>query len=223
MIKLENISKIYKTKEEKINALDNISLEIKEGEFIIIRGPSGSGKTTLLLAIGGMLKPSSGTVMIENTDIYSLSSRKRAAFRAGHIGFVFQMFHLIPYLNVSENILMPVHGSVHSKKHEDEKGLISLLGMEKRKKHKPAQLSIGERQRTATARALINQPGILLADEPTGNLDPDNAKEVVEQLNKFHKKGGTVIIVTHSRAGTEHADRTFILNNGRIEQQAIKK
>lgn len=217
MIILKNINKIYRTKKDEIKALDNIDLEIKEGEFVIIRGSSGSGKTTLLMCIGAMLRPTSGCVIIGETELYKLSPRDRAKFRADNIGFVFQMFHLIPYLNVTDNVLLPAGSGIKRKSRMDEKELIKQLGMEKRQNHKPAQLSTGERQRTAIARALLNQPKIILADEPTGNLDPENAEDVITHLKRFHQTGGTVIVVTHGTISEEYADRIVLLKNGCIE------
>ena len=217
MIQLKNISKIYKTKKNEIKALDNIDLKIKKGEFVIIRGASGSGKSTLLMCIGGMLRPTSGSLTIDDTSLYELNSRDRSKFRANNIGFVFQMFHLIPFLNVTDNILLPVGAGIKQKNHEDEKKMIEQMGLNNRKNHKPAQLSTGEKQRTAIARALLNNPRILLADEPTGNLDPDNAEEVIRYLKEYNKTGGTVIIVTHGKIAEKYAHRILHLKDGSIK------
>ena len=214
MVQLENISKIYRTRRGQVKALDKISFQIQEGEFVVVRGPSGSGKTTLLLAIGGMLHPTSGRVIIGDKDIYAMSKRERAQFRAENIGFVFQMFHLVPYLNVIENALLA--SGARADRPEAEK-LLERLGMSGREHHKPSELSAGERQRTAIARALLNHPRIILADEPTGNLDPENAAQVIGYLSEFHRGGGTVIVVTHGVVADQHSDRITYLQAGQVK------
>jgi ABC-type lipoprotein export system ATPase subunit len=217
MIKFENVCKIYTMRNEKVKALDNINLHIAEGEFIVVRGPSGSGKSTLLFSIGGMLKVTSGLVNVNGMDIYKLDEKNRANFRAENIGFVFQMFHLVPYLNVIENVLLPA-GSVknESLSKSTAKDLLKKLNLEKRINHKPSEMSAGEIQRAAIARALIIQPKIILADEPTGNLDPENAAEVIGHLQQFHKNGGTVVAVTHGTDADQFADRIIHLRQGRV-------
>ena len=217
MVKLENVSKVYRTRRGPVKALDDVSLRVDEGEFVVVRGQSGSGKTTLLLTIGGMLKPTEGQVVVNGSDVYAMSERERAKFRAETIGFVFQMFHLVPYLSVMENALLPAGVERRSGKSE-AKQLLERLSMSGREHHKPSELSTGERQRTAIARALLNHPGIVLADEPTGNLDPENAAEVIGYLSEFHRDGGTVIVVTHGSVVDQHADRIVYLREGRIEQ-----
>jgi putative ABC transport system ATP-binding protein len=180
MLEFKNITKLYTKDEQKIFALDDFSLTINKGEFVAIQGPSGCGKTTLLLAAGGLLKPDQGEIIINDNNVYNLSIEKRALFRAQNIGFVFQQYHLIPYLNVIENIKVP---ALAQKLKVDEKkvtDLIQLLGLEKRINHTPAELSAGEKQRTALARALLFNPAVLLADEITGNLDEQNAEIVMK-------------------------------------------
>ncbi len=217
MIKLENLTKIYRTGRNTVKALENINFEIKKGEFIVLCGPSGSGKTTLLMTIGAMLHPTSGKVSIEQNNLYDMSTRVRAKFRATNIGFVFQMFHLVPYLNVAENVILP-SGAVGKKSRPDQaEKLLSHLGLAERAHHRPSQLSAGEKQRTAIARALFNHPKIILADEPTGNLDPDNADAVYGYLADFHHQGGTVIVATHGPQAHNFAHRTIYLRNGRID------
>lgn len=219
MIEIIKLTKTYLSKEHKVNALDNISMNIGRGDFIVIRGSSGSGKTTLLLTLGAMLKPTNGNILFENEDIYSTNGKERNKFRAENIGFVFQMFHLLPYLTLLENVTVPTFGN---QKTEAEK-MLNELGLGDRINHKPYALSAGEKQRTAVARALMNTPKIILADEPTGNLDPENTMEVINSLLKYQKNGGTVVIVTHGMEADEFADRIIILKNGRIVENKKTK
>ncbi|MQY79678.1 MAG: ATP-binding cassette domain-containing protein [Bacteroidetes bacterium] len=218
MIHLDNVSKIFGSPLKQVEALKNIDLHVNKGEFIIIRGPSGSGKTTLLLSIGGMLQPSSGVVNVENKDIYLLNEFERTKFRAYNIGFVFQMFYLIPYLNVLENIMLAAGLGSNGTRQRKASELADQLGISDRILHKPSELSAGERQRVALARALIHQPKIILADEPTGNLDPDNSREVIRILKEYHQTGGTVVFVTHGKDADQFADRIFNLSKGEIVQ-----
>jgi len=218
MVYPQHVSKIFRTKQGDVAALYDVSLRINEGEFVVIRGHSGSGKTTLLLALGGMLQPTSGKVEIDGQDIYALSKRERAQFRAQKLGFVFQMFYLVPYLSVLENIILPDQNSDTQITKSKAKELLERLGLSARMYHKPAQLSAGERQRAAIARAMLNRPKLILADEPTGNLDPENARQVIEGLDMFHRDGGTVIVVTHGTIADPHADHIIHLRNGQIEQ-----
>ena len=218
MISLECVGKYYRTKHDKVKALDEINLQVNEGEFVVVRGPSGSGKTTLLLAIGGMLRPTTGTVTVNGDDVYSLSERNRAKFRAENIGFIFQMFHLLPYLNTVDNVMLPSGVVKNRAGRNAARKLVKRLGISERTFHKPSELSAGERQRTAIARALLNKPKLILADEPTGNLDPENANEVINYLEEFHRNGGTVIIVTHGKVADQYADRIVHLKEGRIEE-----
>jgi len=217
MVRLERASKVYRTKHGDVKALDEINLHLKEGEFAVVRGPSGSGKTTLLLSIGGMLRPTDGQVIFDNNDIYALRERKRALFRAENIGFVFQLFHLVPYLNVIDNVLLPAGASRGQYSQEEAKELLNRLHLTERIYHKPAELSAGEKQRTAIARALFKRPKIILADEPTGNLDPENSEEIIGYLAEYHSKGGTVIVVTHGKAVDRYASRVVHLRKGHID------
>jgi len=217
MITLEGLDKFYQSRQPVVKALQNISFEVTEGEFIVIRGPSGSGKSTLLLTIGGMLRPSAGKVLVGRQDIYAMTVTERARFRAQNIGFIFQMFHLFPYLNIMENILLAAgSGSVNYGKHKAA-DLIKQLGLSGRAMHTPSELSVGERQRTAIGRALVNNPKIILADEPTGNLDPDNAAEVLDHLKNFQRANGTVILVSHGHMADAYADRILQLRDGHIQ------
>lgn len=217
MISMEKICKNYDKGSVRVKALDDINLQVKEGEFLVIRGPSGSGKSTLLLTIGGMLHPDKGDVSIDQQNIYALSNKDRAKFRAEKIGFVFQLFHLLPYLDCFDNILLPGGLNKRESLNDDVNSLVERLGLTKRTDHKPSELSIGERQRTAIARALLNNPEIILADEPTGNLDPENATEVIGYLSEFHKNNGTVILVTHGNMADQFADRIVYLKEGCLE------
>jgi len=217
MIRLESVSKTYRTGKAAVVALDGASLSIDEGEFIAIRGPSGSGKSTLLLTIAGMIRPTRGRVVVGGDDVYAMSRRRRATFRAESIGFVFQLFHLVPYLTVLENARLPLMTGARPGGRNEARDLLERLGLSERASHKPAQLSTGERQRAAMARALMNRPRIILADEPTGNLDPDNAKQVMRHIGRFHEQGGTVVVVTHEEVAQQCANRTFHIRQGRIE------
>lgn len=218
MVCIENVVKIYRTRAGQVKALDDINLRVKEGEFVVLRGPSGSGKTTLLMTIAGMQHPTSGTVSVLKQNLYALNARARAQFRATNIGFVFQMFHLVPYLNITENIALAWRSAANKNKKNQVNALIEHFGLAERNYHKPAQLSAGEKQRVAIARALLNQPKFILADEPTGNLDPDNATTVFRYLSEFHQKGGTVIFATHGTECEEFADRIIHLRNGHIDK-----
>jgi ABC-type lipoprotein export system ATPase subunit len=216
MICIENVVKTYRTRRGDVKALNDINLRIEKGEFVVICGPSGSGKTTLLMTIAAMLHPTSGIVSVEANNLYAMNVQARAKYRAENIGFVFQMFHLVPYLNVLENVLL-AGGTVASKnKNAKVLELIEQFGLAGRSYHKPAELSAGERQRTAIARALLNNPRIVLADEPTGNLDTENATSVLEYISQFHKAGGTVILATHGVEAERFADRTINLHNGSV-------
>jgi len=216
MIRFKSVSQIYHTRQGRVIALRDVDLHIETGQFVVVRGPSGSGKTTLLMAAGGMQQPTSGQVVVDGNDLYTLNLRRRALFRANKIGFVFQMFYLIPYLSVTENILLAAHRQANHTKREAAHELLSQLGLGGRGRHRPTELSAGERQRVALARALVNRPKIILADEPTGNLDPVNAEQVFEYLSEFHQNAGTVIVVTHGTEADSYADRVISLREGRI-------
>jgi len=217
MVVLENVVRIYRTRRGDVKALDDISFQIKKGEFAVLCGPSGSGKTTLLMTVAGMLHPTNGVVSVGQNNLYAMSARARAKFRAENIGFVFQMFHLIPYLNIIENVTLAGGTAVDKNKKAQANELIQHFGLAGRNYHRPAELSAGEKQRVAISRALLNRPKIVLADEPTGNLDPDNAATVLGYLSEFHHKGGTVIFATHGKEAEQLADHIIYLRNGRIE------
>jgi len=217
MVVLKNVAKTYRTQRGQVQALSDVSLHIEKGEFIVLCGPSGSGKTTLLMTIAAMLRPTRGSVCIEQNELYGISIRERAKFRARNIGFVFQMFHLVPYLNIVENVLLADITPDKADRTGRLKELLAQLGLAERALHKPAELSAGEKQRTAIARALFNRPKLILADEPTGNLDPDNATSVLSHLSEFHRAGGTVIVATHGPSAEQFADQIIYLRNGAIQ------
>ena len=218
MVQLENVIKIYRTRRGEVKALNEVDLHVEDNEFVVVRGPSGSGKTTLLFTIGGMLRPTSGRAIVDGNDIYAIGERGRAKFRTEKIGFVFQMFHLVPYLSVVENVLLPAGAARDRAGRAEARELLKRLGLSGREYHRPSEISAGERQRTAIARAMLNRPKIILADEPTGNLDPENAAEVIGYLEEFHSSGGTVIVVTHGSVADQYADRVIRLREGCVEE-----
>ncbi len=215
MIAIENVSKVYRTRDGEVRALDDVSLTVDPGQFVTVRGPSGCGKSTVLMAVAGMARPTSGRVLLDSEDLYRLPPRRRAAIRADKIGFVFQMFHLVPYLSAWENVLLPTLAGARPEG-DAARQMVERLGLTDRLGHRPAELSTGERQRVALARALLTRPKLILADEPTGNLDPDNAEEVMGYLAEFHREGGTVLLVTHSDLADQYAQQTFRLERGRL-------
>ena len=216
MIRCDEVTKIFRKNGSEVTSLDRFTAEIGTGEFVAVRGPSGSGKTTLLLTLGGMQQPSAGLVQFGGRDLYALSPADRAGLRSAEIGFVFQMFHLVPYLDLLGNVLLAAPGKPGQAERQRAAGLLDELGLAKRATHRPGELSAGERQRLAVARALLNRPKVILADEPTGNLDPENAAEVIRHLGEFHQAGGTVVLVTHGTAAETHADRILRLEQGRL-------
>ncbi|MFK7776882.1 MAG: ABC transporter ATP-binding protein [Gimesia sp.] len=216
LLELEELSKSFKSGPNQVQAVDGVSLTVDAGEFLAIKGPSGCGKSTLLLMVGGLLSPDSGRVMVEGTDPYTLSADQRAHFRSTQIGFVFQQFHLVPYLNVLDNVLVPALATRFSNANERAVELIMRFGLENRMHHTPAELSTGEKQRVALARALFHQPKVLLADEPTGNLDSENSEIVLQALSQFAKDGGCVLMVTHDDQAVKSAQRVLGIKAGRL-------
>ena len=216
MIRCDRVTKIFRKNGTEVTSLDRFTAEVAKGEFVAVRGPSGSGKTTLLLTLGGMQRPSEGSVQLDRHDLYALSPAERARLRSSEIGFVFQMFHLVPYLDLLGNVLLACPGKPSVAVRQRAGGLLDELGLAKRANHRPGELSAGERQRLAVARALLNRPKLILADEPTGNLDSENAAEVIRHLAEFHRNGGTVVLVTHGAAAETHADRILRLEQGRL-------
>lgn len=216
MLQLENITKRYTKENQAILALDQVSLQVEEGEFVVVSGASGSGKTTLLLAAGGLLKPTSGKIQVNSMDIYDMTSEKRSVFRANNIGFVFQQYHLISYLTILENVKVPMLANKSNISNGEVIELIDSLGLKERLHHTPAELSAGEKQRTALARALLFKPKILLADEITGNLDPENIEIVMKRLADFKSSGGIILLVTHDKEVSKKADRVVYLEKGKF-------
>lgn len=218
ILKVENLSKIYGDGNNKVEALKNVSFSINRGEFTAIVGASGSGKSTLLHMLGGLDRPTSGKVYLDGEDIYKLNEEKLAIFRRRNIGFVFQFFNLIPVLDVEENISLP---ALLDKEKIDETyldGLLWMLGLNERKNHLPSELSGGQQQRVSIGRALVNKPSIILADEPTGNLDSKNSKEVIELLKLSSKKyNQTLIVITHDMGIAEQADRVIAIADGELK------
>ncbi len=215
MINIQNLTSLYTKGGTEIKALDNLTLDIAEGEFATIQGASGSGKTTLLMTIGTMLQPAAGQVMVRDQDLYALSPGQRNHFRAGHIGFVFQMFHLVPYLSIFDNVMLAaIRPDLPTR--DRARRLLDELGLSSRATHRPEQLSTGEKQRTAIARALLNDPPLILADEPTGNLDPENARIVLDHLKDAHNAGRTIVVVTHGHETEGIATRRICLKHGRL-------
>lgn len=217
ILKIENLCKHYGFGDNQVKAIDNINLEIEEGEFIAITGTSGSGKSTLLHILGGVDKPTSGKVFLEDKNIYELNDLEQSKLRRNKISLIYQFYNLIPTLNVLENILLP---TMLDKGNYDEKylnELISLLGLENRTKHLPNELSGGQQQRVSIGRALMSKPKIILADEPTGNLDSKNSKEIMELLKQANQKyHQTIIMVTHDKELAKYAKRIITIEDGKI-------
>lgn len=217
ILSVKNLSKIYGDENNHVIALDNVSFDVEIGEFIAIIGANGSGKSTLLHQIGGVDHPSSGKVIINNTDIYTLNENDLAIFRRNEIGLIYQFYNLIPVLNVKENITLPLqlaHQKVDQKRFNT---LIEQLGLSNRLNHLPNQLSGGQQQRVSIARALINQPSLVLADEPTGNLDSKNSDEIIRLLKEANEKyHQTIIIITHDNNIAKLANRVITIKDGKI-------
>lgn len=216
LLSIDEVSKTYHTAGPDVCALDAVSVSVESGSFTAVQGPSGCGKSTLLLIAGGLLAPESGTVQIDGSNPYALTADGRARFRATNVGFVFQQFHLVPYLDVLDNVLAPAVAADVPQARERAEELIHKFGMEHRLHHTPGQLSTGERQRTALARALLHGPKLLLADEPTGNLDRENAEAVLGYLKEFTGHGGAVLLVTHDDHAVSYADEVVRLRDGRL-------
>jgi len=224
ILDVKNISKFYGKGDNIVKALDDVSFSVHQGEFVAIVGASGSGKSTLLHILGGVDYPTKGNVYIKNKDIYSLNENNLAIFRRQEIGLIYQFYNLIPVLNVRDNISLPILLDHKKIDHEKLQNLITILGLEARLDHLPNQLSGGQQQRVSIARALINHPSIVLADEPTGNLDSKNGKEIIALLKNANMKyNQTVIIITHDQEIAKQADRVITIKDGKLVNDYYNK
>ena len=220
ILKVENLTKIYGKDTTKVIALDDVSFSIEKGEFVAIVGASGSGKSTLLHIIGGVDRPTSGKVYIDGKDIFKLDDDKLAIFRRRQVGLIYQFYNLIPILNVEENIALPLSLDNREIDKEELNEMLKLLGLQNRKKHLPNELSGGQQQRTSIGRALITKPTIILADEPTGNLDSKSSDEIVALLKKSNKDlKQTIIMITHNMEIAKYADRIIKIEDGKIVEE----
>lgn len=222
ILRVENLTKIYGTGETKVTALNDVSFSVQKGEFIAIIGPSGSGKSTLLHMIGGVDRPTSGSVKIDGTDIYKLNETNLAIFRRRQIGLIYQFYNLIPVLDVTENITLPVLLDGRMVDHEYLEEVVNTLGLKKRLDHLPNQLSGGQQQRVSIGRALITNPALMLADEPTGNLDRKTGSEILELLKISNRKyNQTLILITHDESVALQADRIIAIEDGKISKDEV--
>lgn len=213
MLEVRNLTKKYKKGPEIFTALDDVSFDICKGDFVTVTGHSGSGKSTLLHSIGGLIHPDNGFVKFAGQDIYSLGTKETDEYRKFKVGFIFQQFHLLPYLTVSENIRMACHNEKQVKKTRLYLDECSLSGQ---KDKYPSELSVGEKQRAAFIRAIISDPELLLADEPTGNLDPENSRVLIDLIREFNRKGGTVVLVSHDQPAIQYQTKSLKLQKGKI-------
>ena len=217
ILRVENLTKVYGSGNNKVVALDNVSFSVEKGEFVSIVGASGSGKSTLLHLLGGVDRPTSGKVLINDTDIFKMNDDELAIFRRRQVGLIYQFYNLIPILNVRENITLPLELDNKRVNDEEVDNLIKMLGLDKRSKHLPNELSGGEQQRISIGRALISRPAIVLADEPTGNLDTKASEEIVSLLKKSNKEmKQTIIMITHNLELAKVADKIIEIADGRI-------
>ena len=222
LLKAEHLSKVYGTGENEVRALDDVSFIIQPGEFVAIIGPSGSGKSTLLHILGGVDRPTSGHVYLDGKDVYSQNEEQLAIFRRREVGLIYQFYNLIPVLNVEENLTLPVLMDGRQVNRERLMELLEILDLEKRRGHLPNQLSGGQQQRVSIGRALMNAPAIVLADEPTGNLDSKNSQEIMELLKLSNQKyGQTLVIITHDENIALQADRIISIEDGRVARDEV--
>ncbi|QDT48349.1 Lipoprotein-releasing system ATP-binding protein LolD [Symmachiella dynata] len=224
MLRLEQVSKLYRKRQEEIAALQATDLEIPDGDYVAIIGPSGSGKTTLLSLLGGMLAPTAGKMWIDDESVYDLPIVDRARLRQKKIGFVFQTFNLVPYMTARENVQVPLFlaGTKPAAQQERATELLESVGLADRMDHKPCELSTGQQQRVALARTLANDPDLILADEPTGNLDPESRQMVLSYFEKFNQDGKTIVMVTHDIAAARTAQRLMQLSAGVLVEVPYK-
>jgi putative ABC transport system ATP-binding protein len=224
LIEIKKLSKTYESGDECVMALVDIDLTIEKGEFISVMGPSGSGKSTLLTILGGLNHPTKGGVVVDEIPIYELPLEKLADFRREYLGFIFQSFQLIPYLTVIENVMLPL--SIADKSNREQfkmaEEILERIGLKGKERRLPDQLSGGEQERVAIARALVNSPPILMADEPTGNLDSKTGKEIMDLFKSLNKEGQTIVMVTHNPENIAYSTRTIFLRDGRVEGNVSK-
>ncbi|OGL42468.1 MAG: ABC transporter ATP-binding protein, partial [Candidatus Schekmanbacteria bacterium GWA2_38_11] len=218
LVEIKDLWKSYQSGEETIHALRSVDLNINDGDFLCIMGESGAGKSTLLSILGGLNHPSKGKVIVDEIDIYSLTHEQIATYRSEYLGFVFQSFNLVPYLTVLENVMLPLAISDLKKKEKEERAVTSLerVGLKKKIYRLPDQLSGGEQERVAVARAIVNKPPIILADEPTGNLDTKTSREIMELFLGLNNERQTIIMVTHNPDNTKYANKKIVLNDGKV-------
>lgn len=223
MFRLENVQKFYSRHGASVTAFQCAAMTIAEGEYVAILGPSGSGKTTLLSLLGGMLSPTQGRIWLGAQSLYDLSVAERARLRRDWLGFVFQTFNLVPYLTALENVQVPLCLAGVSLKEQSERAtaMLDRFGLNERLRHKPSELSIGQQQRVALARTLVSNPRVILADEPTGNLDPESRELVLNSLSECHREGRTVVMVTHDPVAAERAGRTLRLIGGELRDGGV--
>ena len=222
MFHLQGITKIYRKRRQEVTAFRAEQLDIAAGEYVAVVGPSGSGKTTLLSLLGGMLSPDSGQVLFDGQSLYDLSLNERTRLRRERIGFVFQTFNLVPYLTALENVQVPLYlgGIAASEQRDRAAALLEKVGLGNRLDHKPGELSTGQQQRVALARTLANNPQLILADEPTGNLDPESREAILSMFDGFVSDGRTIVMVTHDPAAAARATRKVLLRDGAIDREA---
>ena len=222
ILRVENLTKIYGKGENEVRALDDVSFSVNKGEFIAVIGPSGSGKSTLLHILGGVDRPTSGRVLMDGKDVYAQNEEQLAIFRRRQVGLIYQFYNLIPVLNVTENITLPVLMDGQRVNNDRLKELITTLKLDGRENHLPNQLSGGQQQRVSIGRALMNAPAVVLADEPTGNLDSKNSKEIVDLLKISNEKyGQTLIVITHDESIALQADRIISIDDGKITRDEV--
>lgn len=222
ILKVENLTKVYGTGENQVTALDHISFSVEKGDFVAIVGPSGSGKSTLLHILGGVDVPTAGNVFVEGTDVYAQNEKQLAIFRRRQVGLIYQFYNLIPVLNVTENMTLPVLMDGRPVNEARLQELLHLLALEGRKNHLPNQLSGGQQQRVSIGRALMNAPSVVLADEPTGNLDSKNSQEIVELLKYSNEKyKQTLIVITHDENIALQANRIIAIEDGKITRDEV--
>ena len=222
ILRVENLTKVYGKGENEVRALDGVSFSVKKGEFVAVIGPSGSGKSTLLHILGGVDRPTSGRVLMDGKDVYAQNEEQLAIFRRRQVGLIYQFYNLIPVLNVTENITLPVLMDGQRVNSDRLKELITTLGLTDRENHLPNQLSGGQQQRVSIGRALMNAPAVVLADEPTGNLDSKNSKEIVDLLKISNEKyGQTLIVITHDESIALQADRIISIDDGKITRDEV--